>query len=172
MSEAYVIYRYDKTASPSLNFYAHDRIKIRGGGEITLDKKLAKKKFLFSVVTGGRYKICCVENSNGELIHYSFIIPHCAKFSFMKKGDIQIGPCWTRPDHRGQGIYGTVLNYIAQKALESNPQANMYVLIREANIPSTKGIHKANYVPVGEVKKTKYLKLYKKAEWYDDHKQK
>ena len=163
--EKYIVYKYCKTVQTYTEWSFNDTI-CKFGKRLSYDKELAKKKMLFSLVTRGKYQICYVHNTKGELIHYSFVIPYCVKFSFMQKRDLQIGPCWTNKEYRGQGIYGRVLDYIAQRAISSNPDINLYVLIREANIESTKGIHKTNYIPVGECIKTKYLKYYKKVEWY------
>lgn len=163
--EKYIVYKYCNDVQTNSEWSFYDT-KCEFGKKLSYDKELLKKKILFSLVTRGKYKICYVLSPDGELIHYSFVIPYCAKFSFMDKDDLQIGPCWTNEKYRGRGIYGRVLDYIAQKAVSFNPNTNLYVLIRKANIESTKGINKANYIPVGECKKTKYLKLYNTVEWY------
>ena len=163
--EKYIVYKYYNTVQTDLEWSFNDTV-CKFGKKISYDKELIKKKILFSLVTRGKYQICYVLSTDGELIHYSFIIPYCVKFSFMHKDDLQIGPCWTNKKYRGQGIYGRVLDFVAQKAILQNPNTNLYVLIRKANIDSTKGIKKANYIPVGECEKTKRLKLYNTVEWY------
>ena len=163
--EDYVVYRYNKSILNTDEWLYQD-LNVEIGKNMSRDAELMKKKILFTVASKGRHRICYVKNSKGELVHYSFIIPYCAKFSFMNKGDFCIGPCWTKEDYRGKGIYGSVLNYIAKMILKDNETVDLYVLIREANASSTRGIQKANFVPVGKSTKTKYLKHYKKVEWF------
>ncbi len=162
--EEYIVYKYDKAVDNCSGIWQFQDTICEVVRNVSLDKDLLYKKILFSVATKGRQQIVCIRNDKGEIIHYSFVIPYCKKFSFMNKKDVCIGPCWTREDWRGKGIYGKVLDYIAAYVLNKNPEADLFVLIREANISSNKGIRKANYVPVGTIRKTKILKHYKNME--------
>ena len=160
MLDEYTIYKYGGKNQE------REFLKYRFDNSISYDFELLKKKILFFLVSRGRYKICCVKNSDGELMHYSFIVPYCRKFSFMNKEDVVIGPCWTNEKFRGKGIYANALDYIAMQVRQKNPQSNVYVLVREKNIQSTKGIQKSGFNPVGKIQKTKVLKLYRNASWF------
>ncbi len=164
--EQYVVYRYDKSSGCKTNFGGNGKAytykKFLWG---TKDKIF--KSILFAISARGKQKILCVENEKKEIIHYSFVIPYCIKFQFMKKDDYCIGPCWTHPDYRGKGIYGNVLDYVSTTITLENNNADCYVLIRKANFASTNGIKKAKYIPVGTIKKTKILKHYKTVSWYN-----
>lgn len=163
--EEYIVYKYDKSKSdiPKIEF---GDIECGFAKNIACDAEYIKKKVYHSVTCGGGYSICYLKAPDGKVIHYSFVIPYCRKFSFMNKHDVCIGPCWTKEEYRGKGLYGNVLNFIAKTVLAKTPDADLYALVREANVSSTKGIHKANYIPAGKCTKTKYLKHYKKADWF------
>lgn len=162
----YTLWRHDKSINNEIKKWDFEDTTCNFGKNIYVDSELMKKKLLFAIASKGRYMICYVKNTKNEIVHYSFMVPHCRKFSFMNDGDIQIGPCWTKETYRGKGIYGKVLNYIAQTILRGNKEANLYVLIREANVSSIKGIRKADFVPVGKCKKTAFLKHYQVVEWF------
>ena len=158
---SYVVYQYSKGSK-----YSADKLDWKKLGydlkikKISCEKVLRLRIALFLFVSRGKYKIYCLYDRKG-LVHFSFLIPYCLKFSFMNKADYQIGPCWTREDHRGQGLYGKMLLHIARDVISNNKSSNVYVLVREANIESTRGIEKVNFMKIGVCKKTKYLKHYK-----------
>lgn len=164
--EQYIVYKYDKSSVYRSNLNKNDKIytyrKFLFGAKDKIFKSI-----LFAISARGKHKILCVENEKKEIIHYSFVIPYCRKFQFMKKGDYCIGPCWTHPDYRGKGIYGNVLDYVSTSITSENNDADCYVLIREANIASSNGIKKSKYIPVGTIRKTKILKHYKTVFWYN-----
>ncbi len=89
-------------------------------------------------------------------------IGKCHKFPFLKKNDVMLGPCWTRNDARGQGLYPGMINYIAHEIKKSRPDAEIYIVVREENISSTKGVLKADFRRIGSVEKTPKLKIYSK----------
>lgn len=181
MSEEYVVFKYDKFRAEEKNdlhrqyfeeknfdflqehylqsILKSDSLKcsIR---KYRKDLILRKRILLFSIATMGRHKIFCIDDKKG-LVHFTFIIPYCKKFSFMCKQDYQIGPCWTREDYRGQGIYGKVVTYIAEQLMQKNSVSDIYMLIREMNKESINGINKTNFKRIGKCKKTTYLRYYK-----------
>lgn len=82
-----------------------------------------KRRFLTTVsrirwalLTRNKAKIFYVRHKNGEIMHESVVIPECPKFPFLKRGDFEIGPCFTAEKYRGRGIYPAVLRYIAETA--------------------------------------------------------
>lgn len=127
--------------------------------KFAFDKVLLKKMLYNAVVSGFRQKVYTCSDEKG-LVHYSFAIAKCHKFGFLKQGDYSIGPCWTRDDQRGKGLFGDMLNYIASAIIKENPQSKVYVLVRTENEKSMRGVAKANFVNVGVVKKTPWLKQY------------
>ncbi len=161
MSEKYVVYQYKKDMSGKSDIFCWNTIgyslKIK---KVSFKEELFFRTILFALASKGRHKIYCLYDKKG-LAHFSFVVPYCAKFSFIKKEDYQIGPCWTRDDCRGQGLYGKMLTYISEQKIKDCSSANTYVLVREANKESTKGIKKTRFIRVGICEKTKYLRHYK-----------
>lgn len=134
--------------------YVYSKKKLRG------EKRLWVAICMYMIETGGKYHICCLDDPKG-MVHYSFVIPYCKKFSFMQKKDYLLGPCFTRVDCRGQHIYPNMLMHISKEILEVNPDAEIYILIREENLESLKGIAKTDFELIGKCTKTKILKHYK-----------
>lgn len=119
-------------------------------------------RILVQLMTLGRAKIFYAINENGDLMHTSYVIPHCAKFSFMGKDDYEIGPCYTYPDFRGKGIYPKVLHQICSRMAKNN--SVFYMIVDENNKPSIKGIEKAGFIRCGTVRKSKLTKRYFRTE--------
>ena len=76
----------------------------------------------------------------------------------MRKGDLEIGPCYTYLTFRGKGIYPKVLSKIC--AIRACGEGSFYMIVDESNIPSIKGIEKAGFIQCGKVKKGRFLKRY------------
>lgn len=55
-----------------------------------------------------------VRDCAGSIVHTSFVMPGCRKFPFLQEGEYVIGPCVTKEESRGKGIYGKVLEYIVR----------------------------------------------------------
>lgn len=104
----------------------------------------------FYIITKGDFEIYYVENDN-NIIHTSYVSGKCFKFRFMKKGDIEIGPCYTNKEHRGKGIYPEVLRTICYE--RKSLITNIYIFVDENNISSIKGIEKSNFDFDGNLKK-------------------
>jgi len=134
--------------------YVYSKKKLRG------EKRLWIAICMYMIETYGKYHIYCLDDYKG-IVHYSFVIPYCRKFSFMQEKDYLLGPCYTRDDCRGQRIYPNMLMHISKEILEVTPEADIYILIREENLESLKGIAKTNFELVGKCTKTKILKYYK-----------
>lgn len=119
--------------------------------------KVACMRILFQIQTLGRAQIYYVQ-SGSDIVHTSYVIPACAKFPFMNKNDLEIGPCYTHPAFRGKGIFPKVLSEICRRR---NNTQTFYIFAHENNISSIKGIEKAGFVRCGLVCESKYLKQYK-----------
>lgn len=108
----------------------------------------------------GKTKALLLSDKKG-IAHYSFYTSFCYKFSFMGKEDYVIGPCWTRNDLRGGGIYPVTINYLASMIVNNNNSSNVYILVRPENKESIKGVEKfKEWVYFGTIKKT-IFKNYK-----------
>ena len=110
---------------------------------------LNRLDYLRYLMTFGRYKKIIVLNSNGTVMHISCTMGKCFKFPFLIKNSVEIGPCVTYPNFRGRGIYPAVLRYIRG----SGWYQHYYMLVREDNISSIRGVEKAGFVKIGEVQK-------------------
>lgn len=127
---------------------------------LKLDNYYNIKDFLIHVLwflsTKGKYKIVYVVN-NKKLIHYSYVIPKIYKFSFLANTDLEIGPCYTHPDYRGQGIFPYMIAFIIKKYRNHN---NIMIMVDENNISSRKAIDKVGFRKYGILKKS-ILGIYK-----------
>lgn len=163
MSEEYIIYKYNDVSSDN----AFDWTEL--GLTLKVRKYFIKGVPIKSFAIGAlsclfRHRVYCLYDNHG-LVHYSFLIPHCSKYPFTQKKDYVIGPCWTDDRRRGEGIYGRMLNYLGQVVRKQS--GDSYVLVREANISSTKGITKARFDRAGVCTKSKMLKHYKYYKLFD-----
>ncbi len=122
------------------------------------DLRTTVVRCFFQIMTFGKAKLVCAVNKNGDTVHASYVVPRCFKFSFLGNNDYIIGPCFTRPDHRGQGIYSKVLEYICSQKTEED--TIFYMCVDDGNLPSVKGIEKAGFKKCGVVHKTRVLKRY------------
>lgn len=94
------------------------------------------------IFTLGNFKILCLTDAD-KLVHFSYIIPKVFRFPFMKKGDIQIGPCLTSENYRKKGIYGAVLQYIV--AEYATKGRSLWIYTAEHNIASQSVIEKVGF---------------------------
>lgn len=119
--------------------------------------KLYLSRLYFWIITGGKYKIYYLCNGI-DVAHYSYLIPKCSKFPFMRKEDYEIGPCVTATDYRRKGCYHFILNHITSQA--EYQQSVFYMIVKKTNEPSIKGIEKSGFNRDGSVRKTRFLKRY------------
>lgn len=127
----------------------------RAGERKSLKITLTRLNFVLS--SRGKTQIIFLLDEGDNICHSSFVIPKIKKFPFMKKGDYQIGPCVTSVEHRGKGLYPFVINYIVA---DKDFGGEFYMIVADTNTPSIKGIEKAGFKRVGNIKKTKLLKRY------------
>jgi hypothetical protein len=94
------------------------------------------------IFTFGSFKVLSLKDRD-KLVHFTYIIPKVFRFPFMKKGDIQIGPCLTTANYRKKGIYGFVLQYIiAEYATEGR---SLWIYTAEHNRASQSVIEKVGF---------------------------
>lgn len=121
------------------------------------NSKTALGRLYFWLITFGRFRIWYLQDGP-EVIHTSYVVPKCCKFPFLSKGEYEIGPCVTREDYRGKGIYPYMLGCI----LASEPGANFYMIVRSTNQASIRGMEKAGFQRCGSVVRSRILKNYRK----------
>jgi hypothetical protein len=82
--------------------------------------------------------------SNTILVHVSFIAntSSYSEYPVLNKASKAIGPCVTKKEFRGKGIYPTVLRYIRGSSLGNN---GLDIFCNISNISSQKGIEKAGF---------------------------
>ena len=124
-------------------------------------EKLSPKQWLgrlyFWLISGGKYEIWFLY-SGEQFVHFSYVVPKCAKFPFLEKSDYEIGPCATSSDYPRRGAYRYVLDKItAHKAYAG---ACFYMIVKSTNLPSIGGIEKAGFTRCGNVKRTPIFKNY------------
>lgn len=112
--------------------------------------RATRNQLLWRLVSLNQCRIYVVKNADGEIIHSSIRVGKCPKFPFLKKGEYEIGPCETAPDWRGKGIYPTVLQHILKES-----RATCYMIVREDNASSIRGIEKSGFLKIGFVEKGK-----------------
>lgn len=116
-----------------------------------------KNAWLWNLATLGKVKVYAVYDGE-KRIHTSYVVRGNEKFRFLRKKDIEIGPCWTHTEYRGRGIYPAVLRFIVKEELADGGTA--YMLIRETNEASQRGAAKAGFRKTGDKVKKDALKRY------------
>jgi len=115
-------------------------------------------RLYFQAMTLGKAKLYYVVDETGRTAHVSYVVPKCFKFSFLDKRDYEIGPCFTAPEFRGQGIYPTVLNYVTENVGAND--AVFYMVVDDKNVASIRGIEKARFERCGTIRKVGLFKRY------------
>lgn len=110
--------------------------------------KIEKNEKLWWLLSLGRFQKC-VATYDGFIAHKSCVIGKNYKFPFLSKSEAEIGPCFTAPDFRGKGIYP----YVLRKILSEGGYNGYYMIVRNDNISSIKGIEKAGFERIGFVEK-------------------
>lgn len=162
------LYKFDSSSVKSISVGSHDDIdlkvftpslrKLAIKGENVGGGKTLLVRLLFQILTFGKTKIYYVQDGN-QILHTSYVIPACSKFPFLKKNDLEIGPCYTYPEFRGKGIYPKVLTKICQK--RGGDSISFYMIVDENNLSSIKGIEKAGFVRCGSVYISKFARRYR-----------
>lgn len=112
---------------------------------------VGKCDVLWSILTLNGCNIYACLNEEGKIVHTSRVVAKNFKYTFLDKNDMEIGPCFTDVEYRGKGIYPMVL----AKILKENINRNFYMVIREDNEASIRGVQKAGFEHVGFVYKTR-----------------
>lgn len=76
--------------------------------------------------------------AKNNIIHYTFVLPKCFRLPFMKKSDLEVGPCYTHPDYRGRGL----TPYILKEVFKNHATSDIFGLIRHDNEKSIRAVEK------------------------------
>jgi hypothetical protein len=94
-----------------------------------IDNSEGVKRILWYLITFGRMRIFYILDGK-RVVHYSYILPKNFRFPFMDSCDLQIGPCFTNPDFRGQGFYTQALLMIPSCFCEQTRRSG-FILLRK-----------------------------------------
>ena len=118
-----------------------------------------KNAIYWKIVSLNKARIYVARVKN-RVVHTSMVVQGNLKFAFLEGNDIEIGPCWTDAAFRGKGIYPFVLTQIIQKELKHNSVA--YMIIKDSNVSSQRGVSKVGFIRTGETVRTDRLRRYYK----------
>jgi len=76
---------------------------------------------------------------DGEPIHYATLVPKYFRYPFMGTTDLQIGPIWTHPNFRGQGIAPVVIRSILTGA---HPQERRFWYVTRSDNTASMNVAK------------------------------
>lgn len=94
---------------------------------------------------------------NNDLAHFAVIRTRDYRFPFMREDDIQVGPVWTHPSHRGQRLATAVLLQVLTEF--SNAWRRVWWICLCDNAPSNTVAIKAGFSWLGEGERTTRLGL-------------
>ncbi len=94
------------------------------------------------------YRILLIRNEDGELAHYTVILPAHFRFPFMQDSDLQIGPIGTMSAHRGNHLASHALQHIVHEHTDFPRQ--LWYVVRKENEPSRRLIEKMGFKAAGE----------------------
>lgn len=100
---------------------------------------------LWTIFSLGEIREYQLVDSMGEVLAYAQVMPKIFIFGFMNKGDIHIGPCYTKEHCRGRGFYPYMLSIIMKEYKDKH----LFIFCDKENTPSQKGITKAGFKPFG-----------------------
>lgn len=149
----YLLYMREKDSSEyiSMNDINSEPLISSGGGHRI-------NRILFALMSGvDKSKLVHVDDEKGY-VHTSYLLGKSFKFSFLNHDDYEIGPCFTREDSRGKGIYPDVLRYICSNF--GSADTKFYMLVAQNNKSSIRGIEKAGFRLVGEVMRSRYIRRW------------
>jgi GNAT superfamily N-acetyltransferase len=113
---------------------------------------------LWYLTCRGKYTIYYVYDGD-RIIHYSYVFGPNFRFTYMSKDDLSIGPIWTHPMYRGQGIAPTVFRYICATHKDCG---FFYTTANHTNAASRRAMEKAGFEFYSYGYTTRILRLFRK----------
>lgn len=114
--------------------------------------------FLSPFARTREYTVLMVLSGN-QLAHYSLVRSRDFRFPFMDSGDIQVGPVWTHPAHRGKGLASRVLKVILTRWNGNLPHRHIWWVCLKNNFSSVAVARKNHLIIAGEGYRRKRLGL-------------
>lgn len=149
---SYELYEIEKSQyKPYISRTRYKEIEI---SKITAEIAGKVGALYWNLITLGKANVYMIRDEAGKRIHSSYVIPKCYKFPFLRGGgyhDIEIGPCVTDANYRGQGIYPYVLSEIIRNELGEKDKA--FMIVDDGNHASIRGVLKAGFVKTSKIKK-------------------
>ncbi len=160
------LYIYDKTLIGNTNVYTSGFIVDKQ--KISLCTILKSQNKIYDLYwylnTRGNCTKYFVMYKN-KIIHHSYATNRIFKFPFMMKNDLQIGNCYTDINYRGKGIYQFVIKNIVNEYFTSNPNGDVFMLVKNNNTASISGVLKAGFKKISKIETIKLfglIKIYRK----------
>lgn len=72
------------------------------------------------------------------------------EFWWLADDAICLGPYWTSPNLRGQGLYGRLLAHSLAECAERFREKDVYIWVERENVSSCRGIERAGFRSLGE----------------------
>ncbi len=94
-----------------------------------------------------------------RIIHRSYVLGDNFRFTYMNKDEASIGPIWTDPTYRGQGIASAVLRYICATHEDCRL---FYMTTNHENVASRRTIERAGFRFCSYGYTTRFLRLFRK----------
>lgn len=85
--------------------------------------------------------------------HHSVASVKCFKFPFMEEEDIHIGPIWTDPEHRGEGLAKSTVASLVEFLAKGN--RGFWAMVDMENTAEITVFEKLGFVDLGVVKRNK-----------------
>lgn len=151
--QQYVFYSYDPRQGAGL---VDPRVKVYDSwSEIPVHfQKIAAPSPLMNAMyyrlKRGEARLLCYSKDGQELDAYGWIqawTPFRRKFYAIAQNGTMLGPYWTAPTARGQGIYGRLLAHSLSLCAKEKP---ILIYTSPENKASQRGIEKAGFSPLGE----------------------
>ena len=106
------------------------------------------RNLLWYIFTMGKYRILFLTDAN-LIIHFTYLTPKMFRFPFMKRRDLQIGPCETIPEYQRKGIYSSVLKLVLEVCAKS--ERSIWIYTAPNNLASQKAIVKSGFKFYSEI---------------------
>ncbi len=88
------------------------------------------------------------------VVHYSLILRSIGRIQGMRYLDLEVGPCWTRVEYRGQGLFQFAIRAICSDLAREGRA--FWMVCRQDNHPSKRAIAKAGFRAMGAARRQEH----------------